>query len=92
MRKTARNRCPSLFVSSLWLFEFEAALDGLPVSQVNQETLELAEAIGNLFVKNRVLELRAAMDVIPIEAAYSGHDCVDRALTQVAFIPPGSIS
>jgi len=62
------------------------------VRSFHQETLEFAEAIGDLFVQNRALELRAALDVISIEAAYSGHDRVDRTLTQVAFIPPGSIS
>jgi hypothetical protein len=34
---------------------------------VNQETFELAEAIGDLFVQNRALELRAALDVISIK-------------------------
>ena len=76
----------------MWFFEFEAPSDGPTVSQVNQETLKLAEAIGHLFVQNRALELRAALDVISIEAADSGHDRVNRALTQIAFIPPGSIS
>src|SRR5258705_6010035 len=59
---------------------------------MNKETLELAEALRDLFVEDRVLELCATLDVIPIEAAYSGHDRVDTALTQVAFIPSGSIS
>ena len=58
---------------------------------MDKETLELAEAIRDLFVENRVLELRATLDVIPIEAADSGHDCVDRALTQIAFFPSCSI-
>ena len=92
MRRSARNRCPHCFVSSLWLFEFEAALDGPSVSQMDKKTLEPAEAIGDLFVKNRVLELRAAQDVISIKAADGRHDRVDCALTQIAFIPPGSIS
>jgi hypothetical protein len=61
------------------------------MAQMNKETLELAEAIRNLFVKNRVLELRATLDVIAIEAAYSGQDGVDRALTQVTLIPSRSI-
>ena len=59
---------------------------------MDKETLELAEAIRDLFVENRVLELRATLDVIPIEAADSDHDCVDRALTQMAFFPSCSIS
>ncbi len=62
------------------------------MAQMNKETLELAEALRDLFVEDRVLELCATLDVIPIEAAYSGHDRVDSALTQVAFIPSGSIS
>ena len=62
------------------------------MSQVNQKTVELAEAIGDLFVQNRALELRTTLYVISVGAAYGGHDRVDRTLTQVAFIPPGSIS
>ena len=62
------------------------------MTQMNREAFELAEAIRNLFVEDRVLELCATLNVITIEAAYSGHDDVDRAFTQIAFIPPGSIS
>lgn len=62
------------------------------MAQMNKEALELAEAIRDLFVENRALELRAALDVIALEGAYSSHDRVDRAFTQVAFIPSGSIS
>jgi len=62
------------------------------MTQMTEEALKLAEAIGDLFVENRVIALRAALDMISIEAAYSGHDRVDRTLTLGAFVPPGSIS
>ncbi len=53
---------------------------------MNEEALELAETIGDLFVENRVIELRATLDVIPIETAHRSNDGVDCLLTQAAFI------
>ena len=64
----------------------------LPCPQCTRKRLNLLKRFGDLFVQNRALELRAALDVISIETAYSGDDRVDRTLTQVPFIPPGSIS
>jgi hypothetical protein len=61
------------------------------MAQMNKEALELAEAIRDLFVQNRVLELCATLNVIAVEAAYGRHDRVDRALTQIALTPSGSI-
>src|SRR5258708_4635128 len=91
-----KNRAKSLSFTVLYRrsgsLSLRLRLMVFPCPKWTRKRLTPAEAIGDLFVKNRVLELRAALDVISIEAAYGRHDRVDCALTQVAFVPPGSIS
>ena len=56
------------------------------MAKMNKESFELAEAIGDLFVENRVIELRATLNVIAIETAHCRNDDIDRAFTQAVFI------
>ena len=56
------------------------------MAKMNKESFELAEAIGDLFVENRVIALRATLNVIAIETAHSRNDVIDRAFTQATFI------
>jgi len=85
-RNCANSSSFTVLIRSLWLFELRATLDGPPMAKMNKESFELAEAIGDLFVENRVIALRATLNVIAIETAHSRNDVIDRAFTQATFI------
>ena len=58
-----------------------ATLDRPAIAKMNKESFELAEAIGDLFVENQVIGLRATLDVIAIETGReseeAGLECVN---------------
>ena len=56
------------------------------MAKMNKELFELAEAFGDLFVENWVIELRATLNVIAIEIAHCRNDDIDRAFTQITLM------